>query len=225
MSAVNPMAETIVLVHGLYTHGLIMALLAKRLRRLGYRTVSFSYPSVRRTPAQNARALQALVLGLRAPIVHCLAHSLGGLVLRHLFAHHESLPPGRVVTLGTPHQGSRVAQALCDHRFGFILGRSVDQGLLDGVPGWPEERELGCMAGTLNVGLGRLVSSVPEPADGTVAVVETQVPGMTDHICLPVTHTSMLFARTVVVQVHHFLTTGQFRRDAGEGLGSQGRSY
>ena len=203
--------QTVVLIHGLYTHGLIMEPLARRLRAAGYRAITFSYPSVRRRPADNAKALGKWLGGLDGPRVHLLAHSLGGLIVRHLLADCDaSLASGRVVTLGTPHQGSLVARSLNAHRLRFMLRRSGEGGLLQGMPPWLGQRELGSIAGTRNIGLGRLVSRLPGPADGSVTVAETRLPGMTDHICLPVSHTQMLFSGAVAAQVCHFLATGRF---------------
>lgn len=199
------------LIHGLYMNGPCLYLLERRLRKTGYRTVAFAYPSVRRGAPDNARALADLVAGLDAPVVHFVAHSLGGLIVRHLVARYPNLPPGRVVTLGTPHRGSRVARRLSTGRLCFALGRSIDQGLLGDVPPWPSDRELGSLAGTLNVGIGRWIADLLPPADGTVAVAETMLPGMTDHLCLPVTHTGMLVSPQVAEQVSTFLATGRFR--------------
>jgi pimeloyl-ACP methyl ester carboxylesterase len=213
--------ETVVLIHGLYMHGFCMALLAYRLRRAGYHTVLFSYSSLKSTLPHSAVALAARMQTLETPVVHCVAHSLGGLLVRHLVAREALLPPGRVVTLGTPHQSSGLARHLSTGRLRFILGRRSGQGLLGDLPPWPANRELGSLAGTLNVGLGRLFGTVPAPADGTVTVAETYLPGMTEHICLPVSHTGMLLSSTVAVQVCTFLATGRFchsrstRRNAG----------
>lgn len=202
--------ETVILVHGLYMRGLWMSLLARRLRRTGYKTIAFSYPSLRRAPVDNAHALRELVETLDAPAVHFLAHSLGGLVVRHLV--NQSIQRlGRVVTLATPHQGSQAARILCAHRLEFILGRSIEQGLLGDVPSWPPGWELGSLAGTLNLGWSRLMPAMPEPADGIVAVAETRLPGMTDHLCLPVNHLGMLFAPSVADQACAFFATGRFR--------------
>ena len=44
----NAMQETVVLVHGVLMTGKVMAVLARRLKGCGYRTVLFDYPSRRR---------------------------------------------------------------------------------------------------------------------------------------------------------------------------------
>jgi pimeloyl-ACP methyl ester carboxylesterase len=192
-------------------HGLVMLPLAVRLRRMGYKTRIFSYPSLRRSPVENARGLADLVTVEQADKVHFLAHSLGGIVVRHLFHDFPEQSPGRVVTLGTPHRGSAAAGRLVGGKMRFALGRSVEQGLLEAplLP-WPAGRQLGSIAGTLNVGLGRLFGGVEGPADGTVAVAETQCEGMTDHICLPVSHTGLLLASSPAEQAGVFFATAHF---------------
>ncbi|MCP5419365.1 MAG: hypothetical protein H6970_08440 [Gammaproteobacteria bacterium] len=201
---------TVVLIHGLYLHGLSMGLLARRLRQVGYRTALFSYPSLRYSVPASAQKLAEYTTPLHASVLHFVAHSLGGLVVRALLDSGVELPPGRVVTLGTPHQGSHVARVMAGTRLKAVLGHSIDQGLLETGAAWPAGRELGSLAGTLNVGLGRIFS-VPPPADGAVAVAETRAPGMTDHVCLPVSHTGLLFAARVAEQVCYFLESGRFR--------------
>src|SRR5687767_7128392 len=76
--------EAVVLVHGIWLARLSLVPLQQRLRRAGYETHILSYPSLRRTPAQNAARLRALLERLAAPAVHVVGHSLGGLVALHL---------------------------------------------------------------------------------------------------------------------------------------------
>ncbi len=202
--------EIIVLIHGIYTGSVWLRPMARRLQQAGYETVFFRYPSVRSTPAANAAALNEQVEALQASMVHYLAHSLGGLVVRHLFHQFPDRRPGRVVTLGTPHQGSFTAQILHDRGMGFALGSSIDEGLLGDMPPLSAGLELGSLAGTLNMGIGRLLTGLSGPSDGTVSVAETRLTGMQDHICLPVNHTGMLFAPAVTDQACIFFATGQF---------------
>ena len=209
--------ETVVLVHGLYVHGLWMQLLEYWLEEAGYHTVNYSYPSITRTPAENAEDLHAALRHIETPVVHFLAHSMGGLVVRHLFHHYPQQRPGRVVTMGTPHQGSYAAQIMHHSGLGYFVGRGLDAGLLGDAPAWTPSHQLGSIAGTLNLGLGLLFPGMPAPADGMIAVVETQLPGMADHICLPVSHMQMLVDPTAVAQACAFFATGRFRHPRRDG--------
>lgn len=206
------LAETIVLVHGLYMNGLDMVLLGRRLQRAGFTVRRFSCHTLRSSPIENAGKLHAFSAQIQSPVIHYVCHSLGGLVVRHLFHLYPERKPGRVVTLGTPHSASSAAAAL--NRIGAgksLLGKSTERGLDGDVPGWPVERELGVIAGSLRMGLGLLLPGIPKPSDGTVAVSETRVDGMTDHIVLPVSHFGLLVSKTVARQTIHFLRHGNFR--------------
>lgn len=202
----------VVLVHGLWMNGLELSVLRWRLARAGLKTYRFSYASVRESPPDNAGHLDAFVRGLKAGEVHFVAHSLGGLVVRHLFHLHPDQPRGRIVTLGTPHTGSEAAARLRRRQVGpKLLGRSIDRGLLGPLPEWHGERELGSIAGDRRLGMGRVLGgNIAEPGDGTVKVAETRLPGMTDHVVVHASHMGLALSRAAARQALHFLQHGRF---------------
>ena len=205
--------ETVVLVHGIWMTGLELFLLRWRLRRCGYRTRLFRYPSLRRTPAQNAARLNRFLAGIEAERLHLLAHSLGGIVLMHLFHAFPRQKPGRVLMLGTPARGSELARRIhARPRLRRLLGKSCEQGLLGGAPDWPPGRELGIIAGDRNVGrLARLFGgALAPPADGTVRLAETRIEQARAVLRLPVTHFSMLADRRVAEAACRFFASGRF---------------
>jgi hypothetical protein len=74
--------------------------------------------------------------------------------------------------------------------------------------------EIGVIAGNVSAGLGRLVApGLPRPNDGVVAVQETNVPGMRDHIVLPINHSGMLVSAAVARQACEFIRHGAFRHE------------
>jgi pimeloyl-ACP methyl ester carboxylesterase len=203
--------EHVVLVHGLYMTGVEMALLGRRLNAAGYSTHRFRYPSLAGVPAANAARLRAFVADFNGDAVHFVAHSLGGLVVRHLIDRAPDLPPGRVVTLGTPHAGSQTARWLNRSPLTrALLGAAMDRGLNGGVPPWSGTRPLGSIAGSFPLGVGVIAPDLARPNDGTVAVHETEFAGMTDHCVLPVSHFGMLFSASVAAACVRFLRTGRF---------------
>lgn len=210
MNAGTGAREPVILVHGLWMPGFDMALLRRRLQAQGYDSHVYRYASLRRTPRDNAVHLAAFADRFDTPLLHFVGHSLGGLVIRHLFD-YQPQRPGRVVTMGTPHRPSHTAQLMYRAALLPLLGMSIDQGLIGGAPAWAGSHPLGSIAGTLGFGLGRLLPGLAKPNDGTVAASETECPGMTDHLRLPVTHTGLLFSRTVAEQTAIFLREGRFR--------------
>ncbi|MGM0595115.1 MAG: esterase/lipase family protein [Pseudomonadota bacterium] len=204
------MKEAIVLVHGLWMKGPEMFLLRRRFRRAGYKVHQFSYRSVARRLAENARRLDAFVQKVEGERVHFVAHSLGGLVVRRLFHDAPRQRPGRIVTLGSPHSGSYVANRLSrSNLIRKMLGCSLPP-LSGELHPWSAERELGSIAGSLSVGVGWLVRDLPRPNDGTVAVEETRLEGMSDHTVVRTSHMAMLFSARVANQSIHFLRHGRF---------------
>jgi len=82
--------------------------------------------------------------------------------------------------------------------------------LLPQVRRWELDRPLGIIAGTADVGLGRLLLSFEEASDGTVTVAETRIEGASGHLCLPVTHSTLLLSARVARATADFLEHGTF---------------
>ncbi|CAN5352065.1 alpha/beta hydrolase [soil metagenome] len=205
--------ETVVLVHGLWLTGAESTFLRRRLRALGLDARQFRYRSVSESLDTTVQALHRFVIGVGAPVVHLVGHSLGGLVVLKLDECFPDLPPGRRVLLASPVAGSRSAERIAGLAFGRrILGRSVHEAVL-GRPGWRVVgREVGVIAGSRGIGLGRLFTPLEVPHDGTVAVTETRLVGAA-HRLLPVTHLSLLFDRRTAAETVHFLVHGRFIGD------------
>ena len=209
--------EAVVFVHGVWMTGAEMAVLRHRVRDCGYRVYQFRYPSLRKPPRENARALNAFLRRIDAPVVHLVAHSLGGIVVLHLFDRYPDQKPGRVVLIGTPVRGSETAREMARHPWlRPLLGQSVQQGLLGDAPRWREDRDLGIIAGTRGLGIGQVLTAgrLPKPNDGTVELAATETLGVTDRLELPHGHNALLFVKATAEAVCRFLRTGRF---AGEG--------
>jgi pimeloyl-ACP methyl ester carboxylesterase len=207
---------TIVLVHGLWMSGFQLKVLQHRLESAGnFRVVSYSYPTVSGGMTDHVRGLVELARKQRVDELHFVGHSLGGLVILRALELTDDLPPGRAVLLGTPSQGSRAAQGVARVvPFGkAILGAAVHAECIDCTPReYRGHRDVGVIAGSMGVGLGRLFATLPGDHDGTVLVEETYLPGAKDHIVLSISHTGMLFSTEVAEQAACFLRRGSFQR-------------
>jgi hypothetical protein len=209
------MSTVVVYVHGLWLTGLEGGFLRRRLGHdLNAETHAFRYPSVTADISANARALGKFLGGLRADTLHVVGHSLGGLVIRKLFEMGEGaqLPPGRLVFMGSPLNGSRAALNLVRVPFGkWLVGRGVQEELLTPRERrWDGQRDLGVIAGNLSVGLGRIVGVFGAPSDGTIFVEETRLAGIAEHLIVPVSHIGLPYSTLVAKQVGAFLHSGKF---------------
>ena len=206
------MREVVVCIHGIWMTGLEMGVLRSRITRCGFKTLQFHYRSLLLTPEENAARLNQFLLTLKADMIHLVAHSLGGLVVTHLFDQFPIQRPGRIVMLGTPLKGSATA-----HAFNAfmptrpLLGRSTLRGLLGDRPRWKGLRELGVIAGNRGIGIGQLMfGKLPQPNDGTVALDETRSTEVNRHLTVPHSHFGMIYSKDVAEAVCHFLKDGEF---------------
>jgi pimeloyl-ACP methyl ester carboxylesterase len=211
-----PAHETVVLVHGIWMSSLELLLLARRLRRCGYRTLRFRYRSLRRPVRHNAACLARRVRQLPAAgKIHLVAHSLGGLVVLQALQDHPDLITGRIVLLGSPVGGSAVARRTYGRRvLRWLIGRSGEQGLLGGGPRWRGRQSLGVIAGRRSLGIGRLLGGLSGVNDGVVNLEETAIEGVQDGIVVASTHMGLLTSRRVARQVCAFLKHGRFDTDS-----------
>lgn len=205
----------VILVHGLWMSGFQLGVLRRRIESLSsFRCVPFSYPTVKGEMADHVRSLIDFARAQDTDELHFVGHSLGGLVVLRALEVTNDLPPGRAVLLGSPCQGSRAAQSVARLPFGrAILGRAVHEECIEcQVHQWSGRREVGVIAGSLRMGLGRLFADLDADHDGTILVEETRLPGAKDHIVLHTSHTAMLLSVEVAEQVVAFLKTGRFLR-------------
>jgi pimeloyl-ACP methyl ester carboxylesterase len=207
-----PGQEAVVLVHGLWVHGLVMELMRRRIARCGYRALAYSYPSMRLTVAENVERLLRYCRELAAPRVHLVGHSMGGLVVLHALEKAVGFMLGRVVLTAAPVAGSYAARRLARLPGGHTaLGRCMPRWMEAAACAAGDGRDIGVIAGRRAIGLGCLVASdLPRPCDGVVSVAETRFPAMRDHIVLNVSHTGILFSRAAARQICAFLRDGQF---------------
>jgi pimeloyl-ACP methyl ester carboxylesterase len=200
--------ETVLVLHGLMMRSPGLWPLAHRLRRRGFATLTFDYGTLFGTPARAMERLAMLLYGLAPGPVHVVAHSLGGLITLEAMNQYQKLPPGRVVCLGSPIAGSSSARNLQQRGLGLLSGRSgpLLRGGLQQLP----EREIGMIAGAKSMGMGKMFGRFDGLNDGTVAVWETRLPGLREHVVLPVAHTGLIYDARAAELAADFLQTGHF---------------
>jgi pimeloyl-ACP methyl ester carboxylesterase len=209
----------VIFAHGLWLTGAESLFLRRRLQRdHGFDCHAFRYPTVSGSMKDIVERLERFVAEVaaqhRVKTLHFVGHSLGCLVLHRYFERNARELPGRVVFLGPPAVRSKAAQSVAQIAWAApLIGRPVAEELFverDEPRKWADQHQLGIIAGSRPMGLGRFFAKFDEESDGTVAVSETELPGATDHVVMPVSHMGMLLSARVAQQVGAFLVRGAF---------------
>lgn len=202
------MAGRVILLHGLWMPGAAMHWLAAQLKAAGFAPEIFSYHSVADGPDLAVpRLVELLQAEGEADIV---AHSLGGLIALQALCEAPGLPVARVVCLGSPLTGSGAATGMLRWApAASLLGRSAAL-LRQGIACWHGRAQVGAIAGHVPHGLGALFAGFDGEHDGTVAVAETRLPGLADHVVVDASHSGLLFSAQAAAQAVAFLRDGRF---------------
>ena len=207
----------VLLIHGILMNPLEMRYLGSQLEKSGFNVHYVYYQSVLKSPAENATIIHNKIKQLNLPNLHLVGHSLGGVLLMHLFDQIKSddndIPEGRVVMLGSPVTGSWIAQKVSEWPIvSPILAKSMPNALSGvDIPDWDRKRDWGMIAGTKGQGLGLLTGGLPDVSDGTVLLKETFHPKQKEHIQVDKSHTALLFSKEVADLTSQFLNTGSFK--------------
>ena len=210
------MTNRVLLVHGLWMRSFSMLWLANRLRGQGFDTGLFGYYSL----LQDTDAIVARLAGaLREhPGSHVVAHSLGGLLGLRAAEQAGIERIGRIVCLGSPLAGSQAAASIvATIPAGATLVGHNRALLAAGIGQIPAGLQVGAVAGCVPHGLGGVVAHFACEHDGTVAIPETRVPGLTDHAVVHASHSGLLFSDAAARRTTEFLREGRFEHGAGAG--------
>lgn len=211
--------ECVVLLHGLARTSLSMELMGWSLEDRGYRIANIDYPSRER----RIEDLATLAVGQgidscneagKADVIHFVAHSLGGILVRQYFSDKKIDNMGRVVMLGPPNQGSKAADGFEGvpgfEWFGGLAGKQLGKGE-ESIPlklGSPDF-EFAVIAG--NQTIDPVTSSMlDDPDDGRVSVSDTRLEGMSDFRVVNASHAFIMQKTQVFILVEAFLRSGSF---------------
>ena len=203
--------ETVILIHGLWMHGIVLQPQQRWLRAGGYTVRRFTYPSWQGRLTNNVRLLSGFVSDTPGATIHLVGHSLGGLVALNLLTQAADPRIRRVVLLGTPCVGSHCGATLAaTPLLSVLLGHSFKDWLDQPRPCPPPAIEIGVISGTRSFGLGRLIPGLTRPNDGLITVDETVLAEAKDSIALKVSHSGMLVSHSCAKQIANFLSEGKF---------------
>ena len=210
------MKPLVVLLHGLARGRGSMERLGTHLRAHGFETWSHTYPSRQHSLQYLADSITELLVAHAGDRpISAVTHSMGGIVVRHL--RDPRLHWQRIVMLAPPNRGSRIAAGLVRNPlFNWFFGPAARE--LADATAWPAPpAPFGVIAGTRSLALTNPASwtvgrrfTAGVANDGTVAVDETKLDGMSAFAAIDATHTWIMNAPDARRLVVEFLHDGTF---------------
>lgn len=203
------MTSEVVLAGGLWVPAAIMLWMGAHLERTGYTVRRFLYSG--RDPLEyNLERLARFARESCAGATHFVGHSLGGVLIHDLLQRDRSMRAGRVVLVGAPVRGCLAGRRLGAVGIGrWMLGGSAQRWQAREAR-WERTEALGVIAGTLPIGLGRLLGTLPGANDGVVLVDETGVDGMSARMLVREAHSALAVSRRAAALTSRFLREGRF---------------
>ncbi len=207
--------RAVILLHGLGQGRFVMRRMERMLGAAGWAVANVGYPSLRRPLEDHAEAVRHVARALHddgARQVALVGHSLGGLIALTAAAHaaRDGWPLGRIVLIGSPAQGSAIANRMKNFPPFRLLagdcGQAVTPAEAAKIPIPPAE--IAVIAG----GNGRRGFNpfLKGDNDGIVSVAETRLPGAeTDFLLLPAVHTMLPRRRATAAATLRFLESGR----------------
>jgi pimeloyl-ACP methyl ester carboxylesterase len=220
--------EQVIIIHGLGRSSWSMKTMSELIEERGYQVCVVDYPTIRQsldhTLDSSTQEIERCLAKLASnpeqstnrQKVHFVGHSLGGLVIRSYLASHPRLvnsdKMGEVVFVGTPNQGSDVADFFARSWLLSTLGETAES-LTTHNDSFPNQLpqpnyDFGVIAGTASYPLFN--GLFDEPNDGLVSVNSTKLTGMKDFALVDRKHDRLRRDPHVTALIVNYISTGTF---------------
>lgn len=218
--------KLVIVLHGLIRTSGSMATMAKFLNdQEGYSTINFQYASTRKSVGDHAVALRSVIdnLGPEVTEIYFVGHSLGNIVVRRYLSdttNQQTQAQGdqrikRIVMIGPPNQGSRMAQILKKsflfYKIAGVSGAQLSRTWDQLAPSLAiPVAEFGIIAGgqASEKNLSNFVLEGPD--DFTVSLEEAKLVGASDLLIRPLLHSTMMSKPVSLQATLSFFNNGYF---------------
>lgn len=210
--------DYVIVLHGILLNANYMKVLASYTGAKGYSVININYPSTQKNLEELVESVWIDISSqlIENKPVHFICYSMGGLLVRAMLNKYRPLMLGRVVLIGTPNNGSEIADFFKNNWFyKKIFGPAGQQLITDqsnikhlfGIIDY----DLGIIAGSMSLDpiCSRLIK---EKNDGKVSITSTKLAGMKDHIIIKSSHMFLPYSKQVLSQTVYFLQHGSFFR-------------
>ncbi len=210
--------RAVILLHGIIRSSKSMNRMREPLEKAGYRVFPFDYPSTSVDIETASQYLASAIKSLNGiEEINFVTHSMGGLVVRAFLANNEESRVGRLVMLGVPNKGAKMADMTHGWSiFRWTLGPAGQQlvsdedGFIAKLP--TPKNEFAVIAGSRGTLTG-YNPLIPGDDDGTVTVQSTRLPGATDFTTVKSMHTALPMNKDAISCTVRFIIEGRLRED------------
>lgn len=213
--------DTVVIIHGSLMSPSWMMLAEYMIEKQGFHVINLGYKTHEFDTIGHADNIyQALMNEKIYGKLSFFGFSLGGLISWTIAERYPELEIHRMVLAGSPNQGSEIADYMDSHQhwrwlFRFLFGKVKDDLKAINNPLLPhlgpiDRCEVGLIGGKRPGVHHLLAGKIPSPNDGLVSEQSLAVDWAKDIIMMDVSHTELIFRRSVINQAIEFIKHGQF---------------
>lgn len=210
--------RAVVVIHGIIRSSKSFAQLRAKLEEQQVTVVGFDYPSTQVSIEESADYLRQMLESLEGiDRIDLVVHSMGGLVLRRYLREQRDPRLRRLVMLGVPNLGARMANIVQQNPLYRLIYGPAGQQLIEDPEGYiaglpTPDLEFAVIAGARGTDNG-WNPLIPGDDDGTVSVDNTRLPGAADFMTAPVLHSFLMANEDVIAATCRFLETGCLHED------------
>ncbi len=213
----KPMSgRAVVFLHGIMRSSKSFSAMMQTFAKSGDIVVPVDYPSTQVSLKLSAAYLNNVLRSLDGiDEIDIICHSMGGLVVRKYLEDFSDPRIKRLIMIGTPNNGSEMANLLQKNVFYKAIMGPAGQDLIyekDGViANLPVPNfEFAIVAGARGDENG-YNPILPGDDDGTVSVQSARLEGATDFITAPKLHSFIMQDKDVIANCVRYIQTGAFR--------------